>query len=57
MLRVKGYCMSYFLFDLLKVLLLLTAPSKMILLLGLLIERTHKLSITWNMHSPEPHKV
>lgn len=54
--RPKSYHTSYFLFDMLKVLLLLKASFKAVLLLGYLIERAHKLTVTWNMRSLEPHK-
>jgi len=54
--RLKSYHMSHLLLDLLKG-LLLKAPLEIVLLSCYLIERAHKLIITWNTHSPESHEV
>lgn len=51
--RPKGYYASHLLVYLLKSLLLLRAPIKIVLLLGHLMKKAHKLAVTQNMHCAE----
>ena len=51
----QGHSSGYLLFNLLKSLLLLRSPHKIILLLRHLIKEAYNEAIVWNMHSTEVH--
>jgi len=53
----KGYYVSYLLVDMLKSLLLLRAPLKIVLLSGHSIKRAQKLTVTPNMCCAETHNI
>ena len=49
--------MNYLPFNLFKCLSLLSAPFKIILLLGHVVQRTYNLAVIWDVHPPKTHNT